>query len=60
MSTPAKPPSVDDWINPPSPDVEPEPGYHEWLAREIEEAIQELKEGRGIPIEEIRKEFDLD
>jgi hypothetical protein len=59
MSTP-KPKTVDDWINPPAPDAEPEPGYHEWLAREIEEGLQELREGKGIPIEEIRKEFGLD
>lgn len=60
MSTPAKRPSVDDWINPPSPDAEPEPGYHEWLAREIEEAIREADEGKLTPIEEVRRKFGLE
>lgn len=59
MSTP-KTKSVDDWINPPSPDAEPEPGYHEWLAREIEEAIQELKESKGIPAEQVWKDIGLE
>ena len=60
MSTPAKPKSVEDWINPPSPDAEPEPGYNEWLAREIEEAIKEPDEGKGTPIEQVWKEFGLE
>lgn len=47
MSTPAKP--SDDWIKAPSPDAEPEPGYDEWLAEEIEAAIREADAGKLTP-----------
>lgn len=60
MSTPAKRTPVDDWINPPSPDTRPEPGYDEWLAAEIEAAIREADEGKLTPIEEVRRKFGLE
>lgn len=45
---------IDLWIGP------PQPGYEEWLKAELEAAAKELDEGKGIPAEEVWKEFNLD
>lgn len=36
-----------------------EPELKEEVIKEIEEARKEIKEGKGIPIEKIAKEFDI-
>lgn len=51
---------IDRWINPPSPDDQPEPGYEEWLKAEIAEGIAQLDAGKGIPAEEVWKSLGLE
>ena len=55
-----KPDDIDKWIGPPEPGEEPVPGYDEWLKAELEAAAKELDEGKGIPIEEVRKRYGLE
>ena len=52
IDTPA---DIDRWLKPDGPEVQPEPGYDEWLAAEIAEGIAELDAGKGIPIAEVWK-----
>lgn len=60
MNTVDKTNDIDLWIGPPQPGEVPESGYEEWLKAELEAAAKEIDEGKGIPIEEIRKEFNLE
>ncbi len=48
------------WIEPPAPDEEPEPGYDEWLAEEIERGLADIAAGRTITLEELKRELGLE
>ena len=48
------------WIEPPSPDDEPEPGYEEWLAEEIEKGRADFAAGRFVTLDQLKKELDLE
>lgn len=34
-----------------------EPGYDAWFKQKVEKGLQELKEGKGIPHEQVEAEF---
>ena len=38
----------------------PEAGYHEALAKAIAEGRQQLDEGKGIPLDEVKQEFGFE
>jgi hypothetical protein len=52
--------NIERWTRPSQPGDQPEPGYAEWLAEEIEAGIAELDAGRGIPVEEVWKSLGLE
>lgn len=51
---------IDRWIKPASPGDQPETGYAEWLADEIEAGIAELDAGKGIPAVQVWKSLGLE
>jgi hypothetical protein len=55
-----KPSDVDRWIKPARPEDQPEPGYEEWLAAEIEAGLAELDAGKGIPAGDVWKSLGLE
>lgn len=60
MSTRAQPGDGERWFKPPSTDAQPEAGYDEWLAAEIETGCAERDAGQGILAEQVWKEPDLE
>lgn len=46
---------IDRWLKPDGPEVQPEPGYYEWLEAEIAEGIAQLDADKSIPIAEVWK-----
>ena len=53
-------PRPEDWWLPPEGEPEPEPGYAEWLAAELDAAIAEADAGKVIPAEQVWKELGLE
>lgn len=51
---------IDRWIKPDGPEVQPEPGYDEWLAAEIAAGIAELDAGKVVTLGALKKEFGLE
>ncbi len=60
MNKPAKPSGIREWIDPPSVDEPAAPGYEAWLKQDIEAGLADLKAGRVVSRESIRKEFGLE
>lgn len=60
MNTRARPKDGKRWFKPPSTDIQPEAGYDEWLAAEIEAGCAELDAGQGIPAEQVWKELGVE
>jgi hypothetical protein len=48
------------WFLPPKPGVKPSPGYEAWLRSEIEAAQAEIRDGKVMALEQVRKEFGLE
>ena len=48
------------WVEPPSPDDEPEEGYDEWLSEEIQRGRTDIAAGRFVTLEELKKEFGFE
>lgn len=55
-----KPADITRWTTPDGPEVQPEPGYDEWLEAEIAEGIAQLDAGKGIPAAEVWKSLGLE
>ena len=55
-----KPDDISLWIEPPSPDDVPEPGYDEWLEAELAQALAEADAGLLVSLSEVKKEFGLE
>ncbi|MEO1191895.1 MAG: hypothetical protein AAFY02_09070 [Pseudomonadota bacterium] len=51
---------AEDWLNPPAPMAQTEPGYDEWLASELDAGCKELDAGQGIPAEQVWKDLGLE
>jgi hypothetical protein len=52
--------TVERWTKPARPEDQPEAGYAEWLAAEIEAGIAELDAGKGIPAAEVWRSLGLE
>ena len=52
--------NIDRWVRPARPGDQPEAGYAEWLAGEIEAGIAELDAGKGIPAAEVWTSLGLE
>lgn len=51
---------IDRWLKPDGPEVQPEPGYAEWLEAEIAAGIAELDAGKFATLEQLKAEFGLE
>ena len=51
---------IDRWTKPDGPEVQPEPGYDEWLEAELAAGIAELEAGKGISAAELWKSLGLE
>jgi hypothetical protein len=60
MNIPANSTEVRAWIDPPSGDDRPVPGYDEWVAKDIAAGLQDFKVGKVHSHDAIRKEFGLE
>jgi hypothetical protein len=60
MNKPAKPSDIREWIDPPSGDEPPVPGYDAWLKQDIAAGLADIKAGRVHSLAAIRKEFGLE
>lgn len=57
---PAPRTELDLWTTPPEPDDPVDPEYEEWLAAEIEAALEEVAQGKVIPAEEVWRKLGLE
>lgn len=60
MSMRAQPGDREKWVKPLPADTQPEEGYEEWLAAEIEAGCAELDRGERISAEQVWKELGLE
>jgi len=51
---------IDRWLKPDGPEVQPKPGYAEWLEAEIAAGIAELDAGKFATLEQLKAEFGLE
>lgn len=55
-----KPADITRWTTPDGPEVQPEPGYDEWLEAEIAEGIAQLDAGKVVTLDQLKAEFGLE
>ena len=53
-------PDTEAWIAPPAPDARPPEGHDAAVDAAIAEGKAQIAEGKGIPLEDVRREFGLD
>lgn len=51
---------IERWLKPSHPKDQPESGYAEWLAEEIEAGVAELDAGKGIPAADVWRSLGLE
>lgn len=51
---------ISEWIDPPAPDAQPEPGYDDHVKTAIAEGLADLKAGRVTPADQVWKDLGIE